>query len=139
MTISADACEIFSCISHFLYPYSRADNIHMGNRNTTNNHSTAIRNKGLKIAIAASFVLIILAAYRIPFIQSELDGTIIGVSGTHTGKGTEFIAIVHLDNGSQVMASMPGDLQIRTDATAKIIEMRTVFGRKSYTVTAYTD
>jgi hypothetical protein len=111
----------------------------MGNKNTTDNRAAANRNKGLIIAIAASLVLIILAAYRVPFIHNELDGTIIGVSGSHTGKGTEFIAIVHLDTGSQVMASMPGDLQIRTDAKVKIIEMRTVFGRKSYTVTAYID
>ena len=111
----------------------------MDNKNTTDNRATANRNKGLIIAIAASLVLIILTAYRIPFIHNELDGTIIGVSGTHTGKGSEFIAIVHLDTGKQVMASMPDDLQIRTDVKAKIIEMRTVFGRKTYTVTAYID
>ena len=111
----------------------------MGNKNTTNNRATSDRNKGLIIAIAASLVLIILAAYRIPLIHNELDGTIIGVSGSHTGEGTEFIAIVNLDTGSQVMAYIPGDLQIRTDAKAKIIEMRTVFGRKSYTVTEYID
>ena len=109
----------------------------MDNKNTTNNRATAARKKGLIIAIAASLVLIMLAAYRIPFIHNELDGTIIGVSGSHTGKGTEFIAIVHLDTGSQVMASIPGDLQIRTDAKAKIMERRSLFGRKSYTVIAY--
>ena len=111
----------------------------MGKKATRRSRVILDRDKGLIIAIAASFVLIILAAYRIPFIHNELDGTIIGVSGTHTGKNTEFIAIVHLDTGSQVMASMPGDLQVRTDAKAKIIEMRTVFGRKTYTVTAYID
>ena len=81
----------------------------------------------------------LLAVYKIPFINNELDGTIIGVSGSHTGKSTEFIAIVDLNSGSQVMASMPGDLQIRSDAKATIIESRTLFGRKSYTVTAYTE
>lgn len=111
----------------------------MGNNNKTDNRASADSNKGLIIAIAASLVLIILATYRIPFIDNELDGTIIGVSGSHTGRGTEFIAIVHLDTGSQVMASMPDELQIRTDAKATIIESRTLFGRKSYTVSAYTE
>ena len=111
----------------------------MGINNKTDNRTSADSNKGLLIAVGAALVLIILAAYRIPFIHNELNGTIIGVSGSHTGKGTEFTAIVNLDTGSQVIASMPGDLQIRTDAKAKIIEMRTVFGRKSYRVTAYID
>lgn len=109
----------------------------MGNKNTKSKRATADRNKGLIIAIMASIVLIILAAYRVPFIHNELDGTIIGVSGSHTGKSTEFIAIVHLDTGSQVLASMPGDLKIRTDAQARIMESRSLFGRKSYTVIAY--
>ena len=111
----------------------------MGNKKTTNKRAITDRNKGLIIAIAASLVLIILAAYRVPFIQNELVGTIIGVSGSHTGKGTEFIAIVHLDTGSQVMASIPGDLQIRTDAKAKIMESRSLFGHVSYTVIAYSE
>lgn len=111
----------------------------MDNKKIINRRAEADRSKGLIIAIAASLVLIILAAYRVPLIHNELDGTIIGVSGSHTGEGTEFIAIVDLDTGNQVMASMPGDLKIRTDAKAKIIEMRTLFGRKTYTVTAYID
>lgn len=111
----------------------------MGNKKTRNSHVITDSNKGLIIAITASLVLIILAAYRIPFIDNELDGTIIGVSGSHTGEGTEFIAIVQLDTGSQVIASIPGDLKIRTDAKAKIMERRTLFGRKSFSVIAYTE
>lgn len=111
----------------------------MDNKNTTDSRATANRNKGLIIAIAASLVLVILAVYRIPFIHNELDGTIIGLSGSHTGQGSEFIAIVQLDSGGQVIASMPGDLQIRTDVKATIMESSTLFGRKSYTVIAYND
>ena len=111
----------------------------MYNKNTTDNRATANRSKGLIIAISATLVLIILAAYTIPFIHNEPDDIIIGLTGSHTEKGSVFIAIVELDNGEQVIASMPVSLQLRTDVKVKIMERRTLFGRKSYTVTAYTD
>jgi hypothetical protein len=111
----------------------------MDNKKLINSRAVSDRNKGLIIAIAASLVLVILAAYRIPLIHNELDGTIIGVSGSHTGEGTEFIAIVNLDTGSQVIASIAGDLKIRTDTKAKIMESRSLFGHKSYTVIAYSE
>lgn len=111
----------------------------MDKKKIRNGRAEADRKKGLIIAIAASLVLILLAAYRVPLIHNELDGTIIGISGSHTGKDTAFIAVVHLDKGSQVMASIPVDLKIRTDARAKIMERRSLFGHKSYTVIAYSE
>ena len=97
------------------------------------------RNKGLVIAIAATLVLILLAAYKVPLIHHELHGTITGVSEAHNQTGVILIATVHLDTGVQVLASMPRDLQIRTGVKATIMESRSIFGRKSYNIVTYNE
>jgi len=81
--------------------------------------------------------LIILAAYKVPLIHNELHGIIIGVSKIHDETGSRSIAAVHLDTGDQVLASMPPDLQIRTGAKARVMEGRSLFGRKSYNIVSY--
>jgi hypothetical protein len=111
----------------------------MNHKATFNKHAKADRNKGLLIALAASLVLILLAAYRVPLIHNELYGNIIGVSQIHKETGSELIAVVHLDTGGQVFASMPPDLQLRTDTKVRIMESRSIFGRKSYKVISYND
>jgi hypothetical protein len=97
-------------------------------------HVISDRNKGLVIAIAASLVLILLAAYKIPLIHNELHGIITGVSEVHNETGVTFIATVHLDTGVQVLAYMPRDMQIHGGTKATIMERRSLFGRKSYSI-----
>jgi hypothetical protein len=104
-----------------------------------NKHAKTNSNKGLLIALAASLVLILLAAYRVPIIHNEFYGNIIGVSQLHKETGSELLAVVHLDTGGQVLATMPPDLQLRTDTKARVMESRSIFGRKSYNVIAYND
>jgi len=111
----------------------------MNNKVIIKRHAKSDRTKGLLIAIAASLVLIILATYKVPVIRNELHGIIIGVSGVHDEAGAELIATVHLDTGEQVLASMPRDLQIRTGAKAKVMEGRSLFGRKSYNIVTYNE
>ena len=111
----------------------------MNNKSKTDRHAATNRSKGLYIAIAASLVLIILAAYRIPFFNNEVYGTIIGVSEFRNEAGIKLIAAVQLDTGALVMASMPSDLQIRQDISARINEGSTLFGRKTYSIIAYSE
>jgi len=111
----------------------------MSNKAIISKHANVDRNKGLLIALAASLVLILLAAYKVPIIHYELYGDIIGVSEIHNETGSQLIAAVHLDTGGQVLASMPRDLQLRTDAKAKVMEGRSIFGRKSYKVISYNE
>jgi hypothetical protein len=94
-------------------------------------------NIGLLIAITAALVLILLAAYRIPLIHHEHNGIISGVSEVHNQTGVTLIAIVTLDNGTQVLASMPRDLQIRTGIETSVMERRAILGRKSYSIVKY--
>jgi hypothetical protein len=102
-------------------------------------HAASNRRKGLFIAIAASLVLFILAAYKVPLFNNEVYGTIVGVSEFHNEAGSNLIAAVHLDTGAQVFASMPGGLLIRQDISARLNEGRTLFGNKSYTIISYNE
>lgn len=111
----------------------------MNYKATIKKHAKADRNKGLFIVITASLVLILLAAYNVPLFHDELYGNIIGVSELHDETGSKLIAAVHLDTGVQVLASMPRDLQLRTNAKAKVIEGRSIFGHKSYKIISYNE
>jgi hypothetical protein len=95
--------------------------------------------KGLLIAAAGLIVLLLLAAYRIPLFHNEFSGTITGISEVHSGTESRLIAAVRLDSGEQVLTSMPRDMQIREDAKARVIEKRTLFGQKSYSITVYSE
>ena len=111
----------------------------MNNKSIIDRLAASNRRKGLFIVIAASLVLLILAAYKVPLFHNEINGTIIGVSEFHNETGSKLIAYVLLDNGAQVLASMPGDLLIRQDIRAKVNEERSLFGRKSYRIIAYNE
>lgn len=111
----------------------------MNNKAIINRRAKAGRKKGLLIAIAASLVLIILAVYKVPLFQNELHGMIVGVSEVHNETGARLIATVHLDNGDQVLASIPLDLQIRKDGKARVMEGISIFGSKSYKIVTYNE
>lgn len=103
------------------------------NNNTIKHRKTkANRKKGLFIAAAAVFALIILTTYKIPLFQKELNGKILGFSEIHNKTGLKLIATVRLDNGSQVLASMPSGLLKRNAAKATLVEEIAMFGRKTY-------
>lgn len=105
----------------------------------SNRRAASTRSKGLYIAIAGAAVLLILAAYKVPLFHNEVNGIIVGVSAFHNEEGSKLTASVQLDNGVQVLASMPGDLLIRQDIKAKVSERSALFGRKSYRITAYNE
>jgi hypothetical protein len=109
----------------------------MSDKAIMNKHAKDDRNKGLLIALAASIVLILLAAYKIPVIHNELYGNIEGVSEVHDETGSKIIAAVRLDTGGHVLAYMPRDLQVRTGVKVKVMEGRTILGLKSYKVISY--
>jgi len=111
----------------------------MKNKSLIDRHAASNRRKGLYIAIAASLALIILAAYKVPVFHNEFNGFIIGVSEFHNEAGSKLIAAVQLDTGAQVMASMPSNLPIRQDITARVNEDRSLFGRKSYRIISYNE
>jgi hypothetical protein len=111
----------------------------MNNKSIIDRQVASNRSKGLYIVIAGSLALIILAAYKVPLFNNEVTGTIIGISEFRNEAGSKLIAAVQLDTGAQVMASMPGDLQIRQDISARINEERTLFGRKTYSIIAYNE
>ena len=102
-------------------------------------HGEATRNKGLFISVAAIFVLIILTTYKTPLFHNERNGKIMGFSEIHNKTELKLIATVRLDNGYQVLASMPLDLQKRNDAKATLIEGITMFGRKTYKLLSYSE
>ena len=106
----------------------------MNNKTIINRQAKSDRKKGLLLVIAASLVLIVLAVYKVPLFQNELHGIIIGVSEVHNETDTKLIATVHLDNGDQVLATMPRDLQIRKDGKTSLMEGTSIFGRKSYKI-----
>jgi hypothetical protein len=116
---------------------SDIDIISMNKASVIHKHAISARNKGLLITITAALVLILLAAYKIPLIHNEHHGTISGVSEVHNKNGVTIIAIVTLESGVQVLASIPRDLQISAGAKTTIMERRTLLGRKSYSVVAY--
>lgn len=99
----------------------------------------ANRNKGAFISVAAIFVLIILATYKTPLFQKELNGKIMGFSEVHNKIELKLIATVRLDNGAQVLASMPPDLLKRNDTRATLVEGITMFGRKTYKILSYNE
>ena len=102
-------------------------------------HTASIRRTGLFIAIVASLVLVALAAYRMPLFHDELDGVIVGVSEIHDETGSDLIAAVQLDTGVQVLVMMPGQSLNSESNKVRIKEERTLFGRKSYRIIAYSD
>jgi hypothetical protein len=109
----------------------------MNNKSIKDRQAASDRSKGLLVAIAASLVLLVLAAYKVPLFQNEVYGTIIGVSEIHNEKGSKLIAAVQLDTGPKVLASMPMDLLKRHDTRVKINEERSLLGRKSYKIITY--
>ena len=111
----------------------------MNSKYNNDKGSTATRNKGLFISVAAIFVLIILTTYKIPLFHNELNGKIMGFSEIHNKTELKLIASVRLDNGYQVLASMPPDLEKRHDTNAKLIEGITMFGRKTYKIISYNE
>ena len=115
------------------------NNFPMNNDSMIDRHAASARRTGLIIAIVASLVLIALAAYRVPLFHTEFHGIIIGVSEVHNETGSELIAAVQLDNGVQVLVSMPLDLLKSENNNVRIDEGRTLFGRKSYIIIASND
>ena len=111
----------------------------MNNKNIKNRRAKANRNKGLFISVAAIFVLIILTTYKTPLFKKELNGKIMGFSETHNKTESKLIATVRLDDGAQVLASMPLDLLKRNNTKATLIEGITIFGRKTYKFPSYNE
>ena len=99
-------------------------------------HAVANRRRGLFIAIAASLVLVALAAYRVPIFNEELTGVIVGVAAMHDESGKKSMAIVQLETGSQVNVAMPSGLLVNEKIDVKVSEGRTLLGRKSYRIIA---
>ena len=92
----------------------------------------SVRRKGLLIAAVASVALIVLAAYRAPLFQHELDGIIVGISEVHNASGSELVAAVQLDTGAQILVLMPEEMLKSDSNNVRIIEWRTLSGRKTY-------
>ncbi len=111
----------------------------MNNKTIKHRKTKATRNKGLFISVAAIFALIILTTYKTPLFQKELNGKIMGFSEIHNKTELKLIATVRLDNGFQVLASMPPDLLKRNDTKATLIEEITIFGRKTYKFLPYNE
>jgi len=111
----------------------------MNNKYNKNKGSTANRNKGLLMSVAAVIVLIILTTYKTPLFENELNGEILGFTEVHNKTELKLIATVRLNNGAQVLATMSPDLQKRYDTKAMLIEGVTMFGRKTYKVLSYNE
>ena len=111
----------------------------MNNKYNKNKGSTANRNKGLLISVAAIIVLIILTTYKTPIFENELNGNILGFTEVHNKTELKIIATVRLDNGARVIATMSPELQKRYDTKAMLIEGVTMFGRKTYKVLSYNE
>ena len=111
----------------------------MTNKYNKDKRSTANRNKGLLISVAAIIVLMVLTTYKTPLFENELNGKILGFTEVHNKKELKLIATVRLDNGAQVLASMPPDLLKRNDTKATLIEGITMFGRKTYKFLSYNE
>ena len=111
----------------------------MNNKSKLDRHAASDRSKGLIIAIAASLVLIVLAAYKVPLFHDEVYGTITGVSEVHNETGSKLIAVVQLDTGAQVLVHIPSELPLPHDSRARVNVGRSLFGRKSYRIIAYSE
>lgn len=92
----------------------------------------SVRRAGLLIAAIASIALFVLAAYRAPLFQEELDGIIVGISEVHNGTDSELIAAVQLDTGAQILVPMPEELLKSESNNVRVTEWRTLSGRKTY-------
>ena len=108
----------------------------MNNKSKLDRHAASDRSKGLIIAIAASLVLIVLAAYKVPLFHDEVYGTITGVSEVHNETGSKLIAVVQLDTGAQVLVHIPSELPLPQDSRARVNVGRSLFGRNSYRIIA---
>ncbi|UCB55520.1 MAG: hypothetical protein JSW45_03045 [Thiotrichales bacterium] len=106
----------------------------MNNNWMMDRNERLVRRTGLIIALVAWFVLIALAAYKVPLFHNQLDGVIVGVSEIHDETGSELIAAVQLDTGVQVLVALPRELLKSQSNNVKINEARTLFGRKSYRI-----
>lgn len=106
----------------------------MNNNFIIDRHAASASRIGLFIAIGASLVLVVLAAYRVPLFHKELHGIIVGVSEAHDESGSELVAAVQLDTGVQILVSMPRDLLKSESNDVRINEGRTLFGHKSYRI-----
>jgi len=62
-----------------------------------------------------------------------------GFSIIHNKTELKLVATVRLDNGAQVLASMPPGLLKRNDAKATLMEGITIFGRKTYKLLSYNE
>lgn len=99
-------------------------------------HAASVSRKGLYIALAASLILFVLAAYRVPLFSNELDGVITGVSQVHNDKGSSLIATIQLETGAKVLVSMPENFRIGNNVNVRVDQGRSLFGRKSYRIIA---
>ena len=70
----------------------------MSNKTIKHRKRKANKKKGLSIAVAAMFALIILTTYKTPLFQKELNGKIMGFSEIHNKTELKLIATVRLDN-----------------------------------------
>ena len=111
----------------------------MNNKTIKHRKIKANRNKGLFIVVAAIFALIILTTYKTPLFQKELNGKIMGFTEIQNKTELKLIATVRLDNGAQVLASMPPGLLKRNDTKATLMEGITIFGRKTYKLLSYNE
>jgi hypothetical protein len=109
-----------------------ADYVYMNKTSIPDKREAWVRRTGLLIAIVASILLFVLVAYRMPFFHDELHGTIVGISEVHRESGSELVAAVQLDTETQILVPMPGELLNSQSNHVKIIERRTLSGRKSY-------
>ena len=78
--------------------------------------------------------LIVLAAYRAPLFQEELDGIIVGISEVHNASDSELIAAVQLDTGAQILVPMPEEMLKSDSNNVRVTEWRTLSGRKTYRI-----
>ena len=108
-------------------------------KETMNMRAVSRGRKGLAIAIAASLVLVALAAYRLPLFHDEIHGVIIGVSEVHNETGSNLIAAVQLETGAQIFVPLPRDFLMQESINVRVSEGRSLFGRKSYKIIAYNE
>ncbi len=92
--------------------------------------------KGLIIAVVASLVLLALAAYRLPLLQNETKGVIVGVSEVHDKTGSKLIAAVQLEMGTKILVPLPEDISLQESANVRVKVGSSLFGHKSYRIIA---
>ena len=108
----------------------------MNNKSLMERRAASVGRKGLLIAIAASLVLIAFAAYKMPLFNTELQGTVVGVSQVHdrAETGPKLIAAVQLDTGARILVSMPEDFLMTESTSVTVNEERSLLGRRSYSI-----